>query len=195
MKVSNLDKIKKLYFTPIDVASALGISNSSGVVACNRYVKQGFIIRIKRNFYVTKEKWNYLSQEELFEIANILQVPSYISLSTALSFYDLSTQIQQNFVESISLKRTKQIKIKDRIFNYSKIKEKYYFSFSKDNNFFISNPEKAFLDCLYLQYLGRYNLDISALDIRKIDLNVLKDMILKYPKKIQEYFKKIINLL
>jgi len=70
------------------------------------------LVRIKRGLYTQTEKLKYIEQKELFIIANFLQVPSYVSLMTALSYYGLTTQIQRNFFESISIKRTKRFEVK-----------------------------------------------------------------------------------
>ncbi len=40
MKVINLNKIKKLYFKPVDVANILDISENAAPVTCNMYVKK-----------------------------------------------------------------------------------------------------------------------------------------------------------
>ena len=105
MKVADLFRINTLYFNLMDIARILNISKESAIVTCSRYVREGFLIKLKRNLFVLREKWNYINAEELFEIANILQVPSYISLTTGLLFYNLTTQVQQDFIESVSLNR------------------------------------------------------------------------------------------
>lgn len=136
MKFNSLDKIKGIYFSYQDVAKAFGISEKAAIVKCTRYVKSGIFIRLKRNFYVKRENWKYLSVNELFEIANLIQVPSYISLTTAMSFYEITTQIQRDFFESISIKRTISYEISGRVFSYSKLKQDlYYGSINKENYF------------------------------------------------------------
>ncbi|HAJ32984.1 MAG TPA: hypothetical protein DCK79_06390 [Candidatus Atribacteria bacterium] len=192
MKYNDIKKINKLYFTYQDVAKILSISEDSARVLCSRYVKQKYLIRLKRNFYILKERWGSITPNQRFELANILQVPSYISLMTALSFYECTTQVQQKFIESISLYRTFTKGIEGIIFNYSKIKDDYYFGFSKKNNIFIASPEKAFIDSLYLNYLGKYNLDISSLDLEKIDKKSCEKILVKYPPKFKIYFKRYI---
>ncbi|PKP54730.1 hypothetical protein CVT91_18580, partial [Candidatus Atribacteria bacterium HGW-Atribacteria-1] len=105
MKYNDLKKIKNLYFTYQDVAKVLSIAEDSARVLSTRYVKQKYLIRLKRNFYILKERWDSITPNQRLELANILQVPSYISLMTALSFYEYTTQVQQKFIESISLYR------------------------------------------------------------------------------------------
>ena len=190
MKYNDLKKIKNLYFTYQDVAKILFISEDSARVLCTRYVKQKYLIRSKRNFYILRERWDNITPNQRFELANILQVPSYISLMTALSFYEYTTQVQQKFVESISLYRTLTKDIEGFIFNYSKIKKDLYFGFDKKNNIFIASPEKALIDSLYLSYLGKYNLDLSSLNLEKIDRKSCEDILKRYSPKFKIYYKR-----
>ena len=53
-------------------------------------------------------------------LANLAQTPSYISLATALDYYELTTQIQRTFFESVALKRTKRINVDGHIFRYTR---------------------------------------------------------------------------
>ena len=85
MKYLKLKDIRKLYFGYEDIAAALGVAIGSARVSASRYVTQGFLIRIKRNIYILKERWDALTTEEIFSLSNLIQVPSYISLMTALS--------------------------------------------------------------------------------------------------------------
>ncbi|MFH1877400.1 MAG: hypothetical protein ABH883_01150 [Candidatus Omnitrophota bacterium] len=185
-----LKNITKLYFGYKDISVALGITDNSAKVTANRYVESGYLVRVKRNVYVLSEKWEYLEKEEKFLIANIIQVPSYISLMTALDYYEITTQIQRGFIESISIKRTKESEINGLNFVYSKINKRLYFGFEKKQDFFIASPEKAFLDALYLMSLGRYKLDISSIDMNKLDKGKISALLKVFPKKTERIYSK-----
>jgi len=187
-----LRKIRKVYFGYEEIAKVLGISFDSARVEAGRFVKYGLIIRIKRNIYVLTELWSKLDREERFLLANILQVPSYISLMSALDYYRITTQIQQDFFESVCLRRTKEISLEGVMFNYTKINPKLYFGFVKVKDFFIATPEKAFLDALYLSLLGRYKFDKTSLDYNKFNLNNLKILAKKFPRRVQRAVKKYV---
>ncbi|PIU41930.1 MAG: hypothetical protein COS99_02840 [Candidatus Omnitrophica bacterium CG07_land_8_20_14_0_80_42_15] len=191
MRYQDLLKIKKLYFSALDLASCLGIGFDSAKVTCARYTKAGFIVRIKRNFYILRERWDRLSSEELFSVANILEVPSYISFTTALSYYEISTQVQRDFIESACMRRTKSVSIAVRQFEFFKIKNLYYNSFVKKENFFIATPEKAFIDSLYLTVLGKYKLDTSAVDLDKLNKNKIEKMLKTYPARIRKLMESL----
>ena len=65
-----------------------------------------------------------------------------------------------------------------------------YFGFEKINNFFIAKPEKALLDALYLMSLGRYQFDLTALDIKKMDSELLKTNMKLFPQFTQHMIER-----
>jgi len=181
MNYRKIKGLNKLYFGYRDIARVFGISLGSSRVAATRLVKSGDITRVKRNFYVLSQKWNSSSLEDRFILANLLQVPSYISLMTALSYYEVTTQVQPDFIESVGYYRTKFVEVKGSSFNYSKINRKLYFGFAKVKGFFIASPEKAFLDAFYLKSLKKYNFDLTSIDPGKLNIGRIRLMAGKYP--------------
>jgi predicted transcriptional regulator of viral defense system len=190
MKHLKLTKIGKPYFGYQEIAKALGIGEASAKVAASRYVKQGLLVRIKKNMYVLREVWNGAGREEKFCLANLGQVPSYISLMTAMDYYEVTSQVQRDLFESVAVKRTKEIHVDGTIFRYVKVASTLYFSFKKERGFFIATPEKALLDAFYLMSYGRYALDISALDVTKLDRKKIKQLSKKFPLKTQNMLEK-----
>jgi predicted transcriptional regulator of viral defense system len=190
MKLQELNRIKKLYFGYEEIAKVFGISASSAKVTASRYVRQGLLMRIKKNLYVRREVWNAAGIEEKFLLANLGQVPSYISLMTALEYYDATTQVLRDFFESVVIKRTKEIRLNSSIFRYTKVTSGLYFEFKKEKGFFIATPEKALLDAFYLMSYGRYSIDISALDASKLDRDEVKRLSMRFPLKTQNMLRK-----
>ena len=190
MKLQELNRIKKRYFGYEEIARVFGISESSAKVTASRYFRQGLLLRIKRNVYVRRDVWNAAGLEERFLYANLGQVPSYISLTTALAYYEITTQVQRNFFESVAIKRTKEINLNGSVFRYTKVASNLYFGFKKEKDFFIATPEKALLDAFYLMSYGRYSLDISALDATKLDGNEVKRLSAGFPLKTRKMLKK-----
>jgi predicted transcriptional regulator of viral defense system len=190
MNILELTRIDKLYFGCEEIAKALGISLSSAKVTASRYVKQGLLLRMKKNIYVRPEEWKAATQEKKFLLANLGQVPSYISLMTALDYYDITTHLQRNFIESIAIKRTKELKLNATIFRYVKVTGELYCGFKKEKGVFIATPEKALLDAFYLMSYGRYSLDVSALDGEKLDGNELNRLSKAFPIKTRTLLKK-----
>lgn len=195
MNYISFKKLKqKLYFTITDVQNTLKINHLSARVLCSRYVKKGIFIRIKNNFYVFEENWNNLSLEDLLKISNFLQVPSYISFMTALSYYEITTQVQRDFFENASLKRSIKFNTQGKIFNFYKLQKQFYFDFTKQNGIFIATKEKAFVDAVYLYSFGKYKLDFNSLNLNKLDKKCIKKIIKLYPKKTKNIIKKICKI-
>jgi len=190
MKALRLRKIEKLYFSYQDIARALNISPNSARVAASRYVAAGILIRIRRNLYVLHEKWTAMPIEQKFTLANLIQVPSYVSLMTALSYYEVSTQIQQDFIESVAVRRSKELEVGKTLFRYAKVKRNLYFGFIKTRGFFIAEPEKAFVDAVYFHSLGRLSADLSSLDLRKLTGEKVFRFARSFPAKTQELVRK-----
>jgi len=190
MKFSELHTIRKLYFGYEEIARVLGISPASARVSASRYVRQGLLVRVKRNIYMLREVWNAAGRDEKFLLVNMGQTPSYISLMTALEYYEITTQLQRDYFESIAVKRTKEIHIDGSVFRYSKIAGNLYFGFKKENEFFIATPEKALMDAFYLMSYGRYSLDISALDSNKFDRNEMIRLSMEFPLKTKTMLEK-----
>jgi len=187
MLSNNLIEFQKLYnlpyFTVEDVASLLKIKIPSASVFCSRYSKKGLLIKLKNNYYITAKKIKELSSTEIFSIANILQVPSYISFMTGLSYYEITTQVQRNFVESACLKRSITYAPDAKIFKYYKINKYLYTDFIRKENIFLATAEKCFLDSVYLYSFGKYKIDFSSLDLSKLDEKKLKRLLNLYPSK------------
>jgi len=190
MKYESLLQIEKPFFSHEEVAHALNIQPASAAVLCSRYAKKGLLTRLKRGLYLRTETLRYLEQTDIFRIANFLQVPSYISLLTALSFYGISTQVQRGFIECISFKRTRAFQVREFSFHYVTIKLDLYGGFVKREGYFIALPEKAILDACYLASAGRYAFDIPSLDFTKFNKKVLTELSVMYPLKAIKYLER-----
>jgi hypothetical protein len=76
---------------------------------------------MKKNLYLRREVWNAAGKEEKFLLANLGQVPSYVSLTTALDYYEITTQVTRDYFESVAVKRTNEILLNGTVFRYTKI--------------------------------------------------------------------------
>jgi predicted transcriptional regulator of viral defense system len=186
MVYKELLRIQKPFFSLEDVAHVLGLQPASAAVLCSRYVKKGLLTRLKRGVYTRTEQLTHLAQVDLFRIANFLQVPSYISLMTALSYHGMTTQVQRGFFESISIRRTKTSQVGQLTFHYVKVRPDLYTGFEKVEGAFVALPEKALLDSFYLSSIGRYSFDTSSIDLAKVDKEVLADLSLLFPAKARK---------
>ena len=195
MNYSDLKKLKeRLYFTVEDAQDVFGIKPGSARVLCTRYTQKGIFVRLKKNLYVLDEKWGNYTREDFYRISNVLQVPSYISFMSALSFYEVTTQVQRDFFENASLKRSVRFDIKGTAFNFYKLKKEYYFDFIRDNDIFIATKEKAFVDSIYLFSFGKYKIDLSSLDLDKLDKKRIAKIIKAYPLKTKKIVSRLCKI-
>jgi len=185
---------KSLFFTTEDVAGQFGITRASAHVLCSRQVKNGAFIRLRKDFYVLAERWPYLDRQDFMNIANYLQVPSYISCTTALVYHGLTTQTPRGWYESVALKRSIRYSAGEVTFSYFKLKKDCYFGFTKIGSFFMARAEKAFLDACHLCAYNRYALDWSALDMDRLDKKVLQTLMAPFPERTQNLVRKICRI-
>lgn len=125
INIYKLNKNKKLILSIEDIAEILSISKESAKVTANRYVKQKFLLRIKKNLYITPVKFDTLKENEFFQLANYTQVPSYISLASALSYYNIYTQQLRGVIESVALKRSRTFNVDEIEFRFILVKKKF----------------------------------------------------------------------
>jgi len=182
---------KRLFFSSEDVAGLFGVTRASAQVFCSRQVKNGAFIRLKKDFYLLDERRPYLDRQDFFVIANHLQVPSYISCTTALVYHGVTTQAPRGWYESIALKRSIQYAAAGAIFSYFKLKKDCYFGFTKIGPFFMAQKEKAFLDACHLSVHGRYAFDRAALDMDRLDKAVLETLMVPFPERTRNKVKDI----
>ncbi len=191
MSFRDLNKSNKLFLSSADIANLLSIDKKSARVTASRYQKKGYLIRLKRDIYITENKFENLSEAETFRLANIIQVPSYISLTTALSYYNISTQLQRDFIESIALKRTKNISIRHFQYVFTKVKKDFYTGFQFKDGYFIAFPEKAIADAIYLSSVQKYNCDFPSVDFKKLNKQKVEKYLKLTNKKTLTFWKNL----
>lgn len=192
MDYAKILKLKgRLFFTALDVAGLFKIKPESAWVLCSRYVKEGAFLRLKKNTYTLRQNWESWTKEDFFKISNFLQVPSYISFMTALSFYGVTTQVQSDFFENASLKRSRKFGIEGTAFNFYKLKKQYYFDFDRKGSIFIASKEKAFADAVYLYSFGKYKIDFSSIDFGRLDKARLRKIMQRYPLRTKAIMEKL----
>lgn len=120
----------------------------------NRWVRKGRLIRLKRGLYTLPEGRREVpfSMEWL---TNTLYSPSYLSLESVLSRYDLIPE-RVSLWTSVSTRKTKEFKNPFGRFTYRHLKGDLFFGFEERKDEFgrsilVARPEKAILDLLYLK--------------------------------------------
>ncbi len=147
-------KEKKLFiFSANDIRALFGVSAVAVASLLHRYKKQGFILQIKRGFYVFPD----VLPPDLY-IANRIYSPSYISLEFALSYYGIIPETVYE-ITSVTTKATRRFETLGKIFSFRKIKKGAYTGYGIERqgglSFYIADAEKAFVDANYLRSLNK----------------------------------------
>ncbi len=153
-------------FNANNIRSLFGVSRVAASALLHRYKKQGFILQLKKDFYVFPDAL----PPDVY-IANILYTPSYISLEFALSYHGIIPETVYE-ITSVTTKATRRFETLGKVFSYRKIKKVAYTGYEiqkqKGLSFNIANAEKAFVDTNYLRLKNRQK-PISRFNKEKIN--------------------------
>jgi hypothetical protein len=125
---------------------------------------KGYIQKVINRFYVWQKK--PLDDYKLPFIANRIYTPSYISLKSALRWYNFIPEgVFQQF--SVTTRKTKNIETPIGDFRYKNVNPNLFFGYypvkPERGGFLIAEPEKALLDNFYLYPQIKDELDIDGL--------------------------------
>jgi predicted transcriptional regulator of viral defense system len=136
--------------------------------------KKGYIENIKRGFYRFTDQ--PIHQGLIYFVANKIYAPSYVSLESALAFYEIIPEAVFS-VTSISSLNTMKLKASVGNLTYNHLKENLFFGYElkKLNGLTIAmaSAEKAIFDYLYLHSEIKTTVDFEALRWNKEILKTL----------------------
>ncbi len=146
--------------------------------------KKWLIKNIYRWYYILNNK--KIDTNFLYKIANTIYSPSYISMESALSYYNLIPEAVYT-ITSISTRKTNNINNEYLDLSYKSIKSDFFWWYKIINykeNYLIADIEKTLLDFFYLNKEINNKNDIIWL---RLNSDVLKNNIDK--NKIEKYLK------
>lgn len=156
----------------------------------NEWQDKGYIKKVIDKYYIFSDR--ELNENVLFEIANRIYNPSYISLEIALSYYNLIPETVYT-ITSISTRRTYSFDTEIGRFIYRTVKADYFFGYrfiDYDNHRFkIGSHEKVILDYLYLNPGIKRKIDFESLRIdrdvffERIDKEILFEFLERFKQK------------
>ena len=117
-------------------------------------LKSKELISIRRGLYITGTKMD-LPTPEPFLIANHLRGPSYVSLESALSYWNMIPERAYE-ISSVTIKTSKLYKTPVGRFSYQQLKTPYYsygiknIEYSPKQTMLVASPEKALCDKVVL---------------------------------------------
>jgi hypothetical protein len=134
-----------------------------------RSCQKGELIHLKSGLYMIPQEQQKFGVSP-FTVANYMVKPSYISLESALSFYDLIPEAVYT-TTSVTLARSKSIDSPLGIFSFSHLKlEHFNFGFYQHQegttSFLLATPLKALIDFINLKNKNYQNISQMAEDLR-----------------------------
>jgi len=134
----------------------------------NEWQDKGYIKKVIDKYYIFSDL--ELNENVLFEIANRIYSPSYVSMEMALSYYHLIPESVYT-VTSVTTRKTNSFDTKIGNFDYRTVKPEFYFGYSiedyADKRYKIASIEKSILDYLYLNPGVREGEDFESLRINR----------------------------
>ncbi|MBI4846836.1 MAG: hypothetical protein HY810_10270 [Candidatus Omnitrophica bacterium] len=155
----------------------------------NEWQDKGYIVKVIKGWYIFSGF--KLNENILFEIANNIYSPSYISFEMALSYYGLIPETIYA-ITSASSRRTYNFKTPIGGFIYKTIRPKLFFGYEimpyNNKNFKIASCEKALLDYFYLNHALKDKDSFDSLRINKDNFYkvVNEERMLEYLEKFKQ---------
>ena len=137
--------------------------------------QKSYIQKIRREYYCFQERKK--DEQFLFFAANKIYSPSYVSMESALAYYNLIPE-GVFLITSISTRNTASYNTPVGDFSYNHVKTVLFFGYRLLLNdsvaIKIAEPEKVILDYLYLKKLNSED-DIDALRFNEIQIKEIVD--------------------
>lgn len=183
--IAKLQLFKKSFFTLNDLVKIFNIGKKSLKIALNRWVKNGKILRLRKNAYILPDKISNVKK-----IASELYQPCYLSFESALNEYGILSQVPYTLTFTTNNKPKKMIIAGQKI-EFRQIKKELFFGYELCNGIFIASPEKSLADQLYFISKGLTSLNYGELDLKNISLKKFLSIIKLYPKATQKLIKNL----
>jgi len=155
-------------FTVFSLADIKKVESNFHRRRLNEWQDKGYLTKVIKGYYIFSDL--KLNEQALFEIANRIYSPSYISFEMALFYYGLIPESVYG-ITSASTRRTYIFKTNIAHFTYRSIKPQLFFGYNLvnyDSKYFkIASCEKAVLDYFYINKQIKNNDDFMSLRINK----------------------------
>ncbi len=186
-------------FTVFSLRDIKRIDGSFFRARLNEWQNKGYIRKIVRGYYIFSDL--ELSENVLFEIANKIYSPSYVSFEMALFYHHLIPESVYG-ITSASTRRTYNFKSPIAEFSYRAIKPDLFFGYNlvgyNNKRFKIAGVEKAVLDYLYINPDIKTGTDFAGMRInsdlflKQINEDNLQEFLERFAKRT---LAKRVNLL
>lgn len=178
--VRDILRFNKPYWSVADLEKILGYrSRQTLLVVLHRLVREGVLTRMRRGIYRVS-----IHSVEGAYLATLLYTPSYLSFESALSRYGILSQIPYA-ITLATTRRSKKMTLDGTAVEYRQLREDLFFGHRLEKGLDIAEPEKAFLDALYLVKRGKLSLALEELDLSGLSLKKLDSYGSRFPRYVQ----------
>lgn len=185
--IKSLERFNKPFYSIADLEKITGLSKDSLYVTIKRLVDKGILERIGKGIYRL-----FTAKPSTENIAASLYMPNYLSFESALSRYGVFNLIPYTLTFATT-RKTKRLTVEGRDVEFRQIKKELFWGYEIQGGIYISKPEKAFLDLVYLASRGMASLDLDELDTKKLSMATVKELSKRFPIYTQKYLDKIIS--
>lgn len=150
----------------------------------SRWTAAGKVEQLRRGLYTLASPYRKIEPHP-FLIANQLVEPSYISLQSALAYYELIPEVVFEVTSITSRRRTTTYKTDFGVFTYQFVRKDLFSGFSlmevaSDQWAYIARPEKALLDLIHLTPRGdqmAYLATLRLQNMEQLDLSWMSNFV------------------
>lgn len=173
-------------FTDTELLQLLPKSANSRWGLVKRAIASNDIIRVRRGLYVLSQK-HQRAGINLFELAQMIYGPSFVSLESALSYHGWIPESVPT-ITSVCLNRSKEFSTPMGIFSYSRLPEFNYIGVERISSgktlFLMAEASRALVDMAAIYRKDWRSIDplVSSLRIEEEDLKKLNKKILNQLK-------------
>lgn len=156
----------------------------------SRWTSTNKIRQLRRGLYALSEPYRQVEPHP-FLIANNLISPSYVSLQSALAYYDLIPEAVPEVTSITSRQRSEKLTTDFGAFDYHHIQDNLFQGYHliqvvQEQYIYIARPEKALLDLIYLTPRGNdlnYLESLRLQNLEKLDLDWMQETTTAYGMK------------
>lgn len=170
-------KSGRKFYKMADLIKLSGLPYPSCRVATHRLVKKGLLVKLGKELFGSALV--SFSPEEAICRASL---PSYLSCEYVLSRYGIMDQMPHVYT-AVTTRRSKKTMVGKADVSYEHLRKNLFWGYLAEGEAFIAEPEKAFLDWIYL----RGKVDLDEIHWEEMDLSKLKLYSKKFPKEVQKF--------
>jgi predicted transcriptional regulator of viral defense system len=168
-----------------DLATRHKLVYGSVIAALVRQERRGLIEHVVRNIYLNKLAPGYSGKD----LVNLIDPHSYVSLSSALLEWGVSTQSPIG-VTCVTTSKPRTIRTASLVIEFRRIREGLFWGFverkSRYGAYRIAEPEKALLDRVYLGLQTGVAVQLDELHFERLNLAKLVELAKRFPRSVFE---------